>query len=476
MNLKAKSLLAAVLAVGMLVPAVTTAQATPTIEYTLQGVVPAPYNAGGSIYCSWGTGQVMDVDADGTHLIVSDATAYNYCEGDPADNRIFTSSDSGETWTVAEVPDAAWGTVAISATGQYMAAISRNWYDTTDLDFIYVSNDYGVTWTRTFETAVGETDINWWDIEMTADGQYMIATADHNGVPYISKDFGATWAPLTGFATGSWRDVGLSNDGSTVAICNNNSSTPDIAEIFVATNATISQLQFSDFDEQLSRGDGICGPTEVSGDGKTLAANTYTDATSGSVYIWKNHGTGWADPIINLRDDFRTYANGVSLSDDGLVIAIGGWEGIGDEITLDGGVTWIELQRDENAKNQGLVAVSRDGTALFNSTDEGMKRASLVFTEEPTAEPTPTPTPTLDTAKYRNAKATFNIVAGGAKVKVTNQRGAKIKIYLNGTLKSTQVINSNNYEKLFKARNLPGRKLKVTLNDITVSALSKKLK
>ncbi|WP_138274874.1 hypothetical protein [Rhodoluna limnophila] len=471
----------------------TPASALPAYDFVIQGQVPSPYVAADAINCAWDGGQVMGSSDDGTHLIVSDAYAYS-CYRTAVGRKVYTSADSGVTWSMATVPDAAWGAVAISSTGQYLAAAARVSYigGTREFeDVIYVSSDFGVTWTETFATATGQPDLNWWDIEMTADGHNIIATSDGYALPYISNNYGATWAPITGFAESNWRDVGMSRDGSTVAICDNNGVSNGIAKIEVARGADIQNLSKTAFTSSVSRGDGICGSTEVSGDGNTLVATSWTDAVNGSIYIWRHSGSEWSVPIVDARDDHRTYTNGVSISDDGQIIAVGGWNGDGDELTFDGGTTWSELDRLDYPDSEGLYIVARDGSAIYSSTHSGIRRLALEVqptptptpepTPAPTYEPTPEPTPTIQTVQRGqlpndNVRVTFTQVAGGAKIVASNMEGYKVKIYLNGILKSTRMAESNRQVRFFSASGLKGRSLRVTVNDFTIVALSGRIK
>lgn len=98
---------------------------------------------------------------------------------------VYVSNDYGNTWT-PRITDAtrSWRGVAISADGKYQTACHNNGY-------IYISNDYGNTWTA-------KDSVRYWaTVAMSSDGKYQTATGGNlptNAVGiYISNDYGNTW-------------------------------------------------------------------------------------------------------------------------------------------------------------------------------------------------------------------------------------------------------------------------------------------
>ena len=103
---------------------------------------------------------------------------------------VFLSSNYGQTWTdlasytlnsatgaypTATTSASAWSACAVSATGQYQV-IGRTVappYNTTLL--LYTSSNYGITWTATSSTAT--TSNTWNRIQVSASGQYQVATS-----------------------------------------------------------------------------------------------------------------------------------------------------------------------------------------------------------------------------------------------------------------------------------------------------------
>jgi hypothetical protein len=79
---------------------------------------------------------------------------------------IYTSTNSGATWTLASAPGGAdWASVASSADGTRLAAVDTD-------NTIYVSPDSGATWTST-----GAPKENWYCAASSADGVKLVAAA-----------------------------------------------------------------------------------------------------------------------------------------------------------------------------------------------------------------------------------------------------------------------------------------------------------
>jgi hypothetical protein len=124
--------------------------------------------------------------ADGTKLV----GVGNY-------NQIYTSTDSGITWTAR---DAArnWVAAASSADGTKLVATVNN-------GRIYTSTDSGLTWTA--RDAVR----NWQAVASSADGTKLVAAVSAGQI-YTSTDSGLTWTALE--ANRSWQAVASSADGT----------------------------------------------------------------------------------------------------------------------------------------------------------------------------------------------------------------------------------------------------------------------
>ncbi len=139
--------------------------------------------------------------ADGTRLAAATNGGY-----------LYTSADEGATWT-ARATQEPWQGIASSADGTKLAACVYGGY-------VYTSADYGASWTEHIiagEEGEGEpdpyTEKYWTDVASSADGARLVACAWADYL-YISTDFGATWTAHMTDAQRLWTCVTSSADGT----------------------------------------------------------------------------------------------------------------------------------------------------------------------------------------------------------------------------------------------------------------------
>jgi hypothetical protein len=120
---------------------------------------------------------------------------------------IYTSSDYGVTFSSVTGPGLLpWMVGAISKNGKYQLA----GLNTTG---VYMSNDYGVTWTATSNSLL-LTYTRWRCCAINSNGQYQImSTIDANLNVIISSDFGVTWTSKQAHTSTVFRSVTLSASG-----------------------------------------------------------------------------------------------------------------------------------------------------------------------------------------------------------------------------------------------------------------------
>lgn len=115
-----------------------------------------------------------------------------------ADTQIFVSDDYGDTWTATAMsPGTNTRSIAMSGDGKYQTAASTN-------GTLHVSNDHGATWIPR------ESQRMWADVAMSADGQRQTAGVS-SGQIYVSDDYGETWTAKD--SNRNWRGVAMSADG-----------------------------------------------------------------------------------------------------------------------------------------------------------------------------------------------------------------------------------------------------------------------
>ena len=132
--------------------------------------------------------------------------------GDVQGSRTYTSMsyDYTQQPLVARTLDSAsatlsksWKGVKVSGTGQYQVATQTG-------TGIYVSANYGVTWTA---QNVGAGSLNYVAPGMSKSGQYMTVPVSGSGSLYRSADYGLTWATIASAGTADWREVSISATG-----------------------------------------------------------------------------------------------------------------------------------------------------------------------------------------------------------------------------------------------------------------------
>ena len=171
----------------------------------------------GSFYTYWGS---LSVSASGQYMSGTDNfTGFNTA------GYVYTSSDYGITWTrVTSIPFATLGPISVSASGQYQTV--------TGIGIpLYRSSNYGQTWSST-----GVSD-SYAGVAVSASGQYQTASSftfdGGSGSIYVSADYGATWT-VYGSTGIIYRAVAISASGKYQAVYVTNSG------VYYSTNYGLS--------------------------------------------------------------------------------------------------------------------------------------------------------------------------------------------------------------------------------------------
>jgi hypothetical protein len=119
---------------------------------------------------------------------------------------IYTSADSGNTWTSNNMPNEEWSCVASSADGSTLAAVAFD-------GVIYTSTNSGNIWISN-----NVPNQRWSSVAMSADGSKLAAVAfvpiyPYNGAIYTSADSGNTWIS-NNVPNQRWSSAASSADGS----------------------------------------------------------------------------------------------------------------------------------------------------------------------------------------------------------------------------------------------------------------------
>jgi hypothetical protein len=309
----------------------------------------------GNIYTSADSGNIWTVrlsgiwnsvasSADGTKLIVaggdprpfgSAGFSQNIKNGDTpnplvGEGKIYTSSDSGATWTDRLILQF-WTGVASSADGTKLAAVARNRQ-------IYISNDSGATWT------LRGTSQNYTGIASSADGSKLAAVAD-GGQIYTSADSGVTWTARE--SNRRWSAVASSADGTLLA------ATEYGGRIYTSGNSG----QVWDIKETTRNWSSVA----MSADGLKIAAVE----NFGQIYTSTDFGLSWKG-----MENSRRW-NGVASSADGTKLAgveSGGKIYLNQKISSTLGLTGTSLSSVELVYIGGgkfLLTASKGNVSLF---------------------------------------------------------------------------------------------------------------
>jgi hypothetical protein len=153
----------------------------------------------------------------------------------------------------------------MNASGKYQAYVLGG-YQTSVSNFIYISSDYGQTWTPTaFSTA-------WGSVVISSSGQYLVASVNGASQLYISSDYGKTWTPNG--ASRNWRAIAISSCGQYISAAVNG------GYIYVCKNSLVSNavIQIGGY----TSGSGVTGVT----------GSLYYDTTFSALRI--TNGSTWS--------------------------------------------------------------------------------------------------------------------------------------------------------------------------------------
>ena len=213
--------------------------------------------------------------------------------GDSAkgNSRIYISTDSGNSWT-AKGPTAGWSGVAMSSDGTKQVAIG--WVNSSLADSIYVSTDSGNTW-----NIKSSNNASLRNVAMSSDGTKITVTSDgyYHGI-YISTDSGNTWTRKE--SAHYWWAIAMSPDGSKqTAAAESNAVDTSGGGIYVST----------DFGSTWTRKTTInIWAVDMSSDG---SKQTAVARSNGKIYFSTDSGNTWT--LKQLTGDW----DGIAMSSDG---------------------------------------------------------------------------------------------------------------------------------------------------------------
>ena len=292
----------------------------------------------------WLTWKDVAVSSDGLYqTAVAQSDAIYTSGGSSSDygSSDYGSSDYGSSWTKnTSAPTMAdWKGVAMSANGKIQTAVANG-------DNIYVSYDYGHTWTAKDSSRA------WSAIAMSSDGKIQSATVS-SGYVYVSTDFGNTWAQKG--SSLYWSGISMSSDGKyQTAVVNG-------GYIYLSSNY------------------GNTWATDSANSANWVAVSMSDDAkyqtavTDTYIYTSSNYGINWA---INNSTNGSVY-NSIKMSASGKVqVATYSWYGSGwIMVSANYGASWVQrgdLSGMGMGKGWNNVALSSDGRVMVGVTSDGI--------------------------------------------------------------------------------------------------------
>ncbi len=268
--------------------------------------------------------------------------------------------DFGMVWTNVvneELDNISWLSCSISSSGKYQTAVE-------EFGDIYISSDYGVTWTNSYNMGNAPTNC----ISMSFSGQYQTAS---NGVNImVSNDYGSTWTET--YSVGSTQIfVCISLSGRYQLVISSGDS------IYRSTDFGVTWNRYDNENTDIYNSIvsfpsiGVC----MSYDGR------YQTIVCENIYRSNDYGVNWSTTTIltdedgGIWDDHNWY--GVSMSSDGryqvTVEVIGeiyvstdygeNWAKVDAPMVSD--ITWQAISISANG--QFMTAVAKGGSVYYSS-------------------------------------------------------------------------------------------------------------
>jgi len=288
----------------------------------------------------------------------------------------------GTTWQAKTSANQWWTAIAMSSTGQYQTAV-------VDGGQIYVSSDFGVTWTAK------ESYRSWKDVAVSSNGARQAAVAYNNYI-YVSTDYGNTWTAKFTDYTRSWDSIAMSRDDGWTLTAGGASSiyvSQDYGNTWITklTNAYVRDISMSlDGQYQLAAGgyylkiSNDYGMTWTNGSIiSPIGAAVSLDGSiqtivvdNGQIYVSSNYGVTWT-----AKDTTRAW-RGIAMSSDGSIQAAT-INGGNVYVSTDYGNTWtLKATGIGGSYQQNSISVSSDGRILTAVDYYGISPKGLIYVSD----------------------------------------------------------------------------------------------
>ena len=296
--------------------------------------------------------------SDGTKLVTGNYGDYNFGIG----GKIYTSADSGSTWTLREIsgiPLAKWNAFASSSDGSKLIAASFDGY-------ICTSIDSGVSWIQRKPTTKRA---YWLTVAMSCDGTKLFAgdsgINEQKAYIYTSIDSGSTWIERdpAGIDTSAWHAIACSSDG-TIVYTGDSLYSPSLNRTHYIYKSTDSGATWTSIKES-----GVWSGFACSSDGTKVVATE-----GGRIKISTDSGVSWIDKSVlrygegtglrRLEHDWTS----LTMNSDGTKIFVGYLGAI--YRSTDSGGSWniTSITIGQDAQNEFFwrtISSSCDGKKLI---------------------------------------------------------------------------------------------------------------
>lgn len=284
--------------------------------------------------------------SDGSRLYAaSESCGLSACSGGVVDaGGIWVSSDYGVTWTaIASTDGRNWFSIATNSNGTKVVAVDRG-------GDIWTSVDSGATWTA---RRAGGAVRNWDAVASSSDGDNLVAVAGE-GFIFTSTDSGVTWTNKTPSGVTGFTGVTSNNDGSRLAVTTWSSgiyTSSDYGQTWTARTLPVPYPASATYLQAVAS----------SGDGSRLVTGSRSLAGGsnvGIIFTSANYGVTWTASAPSGLDYI-----GFASSGDGSRVAAAIYGQAGVSTSLDYGVTW-SLQ---STGSSGVIPIATniDGSLLF---------------------------------------------------------------------------------------------------------------
>lgn len=184
---------------------------------------------------------------------------------------IYVSSNYGATWTMKTILSGF--ATKVSETGQYQSVSTGP----STAGFIYTSSDYGVTWNQR------ATSKNWRGMAMSSDGQYQLS-AVYSGFIFVSSDYGLTWNQRGTSST--WNNTAMSTSGQ--------------YQITTGTgNVSVSSDYGASWTVKTPGAAGMISGVAMSSTGQYITISS--SSASQYIYVSSDYGATWSQKAIQQQ-------------------------------------------------------------------------------------------------------------------------------------------------------------------------------